>query len=346
QGEDVVAGIRTPKPIEDLKKEMPEVYKQLLKVTEKLEKHYRDLQDFEFTVQERKLYMLQTRTGKRTAQAAVKIAVDMVKEKLISTEEALKRITPEQVDQLLHPRIDPKAQLNVIAKGLPASPGAARGKVVFKSEDAVRMAEAGEKVILVRQETNPDDIAGMIASQGILTARGGMTSHAAVVARGMGKPCIVGCESIRVNEEKKQFFVGGVMVRERELITLNGSTGEVILGSAPLIEPELSGEFAEFMHWADKVRKLGVRANADTPGDAMKAIKFGAEGIGLCRTEHMFFAKERLPIVQEMILARTREEREAILEDLLPFQKSDFKAIFEIMRGRPVTIRTLDPPLH
>lgn len=346
QGEDVVAGIRTPKPIDELKKEMPEVYKQLLKVTEKLEKHYRDLQDFEFTVQERKLYMLQTRSGKRTAQAAVKIAVDMVKEKFISTEEALKRISPEQINQLLHPGIDPKAQLNVIAKGLPASPGAARGKVVFKSEDAVRMAEVGEKVILVRQETNPDDIAGMIASQGILTARGGMTSHAAVVARGMGKPCIVGCESIRVNEEKKQFFVGGVMVRERENITLNGSTGEVILGTAPLIEPELSGEFAEFMNWADKVRKLGVRANADTPDDAMKAIRFGAEGIGLCRTEHMFFAKERLPIVQEMILARTREEREAILEELLPFQKSDFKAIFEIMRGLPVTIRTLDPPLH
>lgn len=270
----------------------------------------------------------------------------MVKEKLISTEEALKRISPEQINQLLHPRIDPKAQLNIIAKGLPASPGAARGKVVFKSEDAIRLSEAGEKVILVRQETNPDDIAGMIASQGILTARGGMTSHAAVVARGMGKPCIVGCESIRVNEEKKQFFVGGVMVRERENITLNGSTGEVILGNDPLIEPELSGEFAEFMSWADKFRKLKVRANADTPGDATKAIKFGAEGIGLCRTEHMFFAKERLPIVQEMILARTREEREAILEDLLPFQKSDFKAIFEIMRGLPVTIRTLDPPLH
>ncbi len=346
QGEDVVAGIRTPKPIEELKKELPEVYRQLLKVTLKLEKHYNDLQDFEFTVQERKLYMLQTRTGKRTAQAAVKIAVDMVKEKLISTEEALKRISPEQINQLLHPRIDPKAQLNIIAKGLPASPGAARGKVVFKSEDAIRLSEAGEKVVLVRQETNPDDIAGMIASQGILTARGGMTSHAAVVARGMGKPCIVGCESIRVNEEKKQFFVGGVMVRERENITLNGSTGEVILGNAPLIEPELSGEFAEFMSWADKFRRLKVRANADTPGDATKAIKFGAEGIGLCRTEHMFFAKERLPIVQEMILARTREEREAILEDLLPFQKSDFKAIFEIMRGLPVTIRTLDPPLH
>src|SRR5574341_839540 len=346
QGEDVVAGIRTPKPMVELRKELPEVYKQLLKVTEKLERHYKDLQDFEFTVQEKKLYMLQTRTGKRTAQAAVKIAVDMVKEKLISTEEALKRISPEHINQLLHPRIDTKAQLNIIAKGLPASPGAARGKVVFKSEDAIRLSEAGEKVILVRQETNPDDIAGMIASQGILTARGGMNSHAAVVARGMGKPCIVGCESIRVNEEKKQFFVGGVMVRERENITLNGSTGEVILGNAPLLDPEFSGEFAEFMSWADKFRKLKVRANADTPGDAAKAIRFGAEGIGLCRTEHMFFAKERLPIVQEMILARTREEREAILEDLLPFQKSDFKAIFEIMRGLPVTIRTLDPPLH
>src|SRR5574341_12767 len=244
QGEDVVAGIRTPKPLVELRKKLPEVYKQLLKVTEKLERHYKDLQDFEFTVQEKKLYMLQTRTGKRTAQAAVKIAVEMVKEKLISTEEALKRISPEHINQLLHPRIDTKAQLNIIAKGLPASPGAARGKVVFKSEDAIRLSEAGEKVILVRQETNPDDIAGMIASQGILTARGGMTSHAAVVARGMGKPCIVGCESIRVNEEKKQFFVGGVMVRERENITLNGSTGEVILGNAPLLDPEFSGEFA------------------------------------------------------------------------------------------------------
>src|SRR3990170_1545372 len=346
QGEDVVAGVRTPKPIQQLEKEMPRVYKQLKGITSKLEKHFRDIQDFEFTVQEGKLYMLQTRTGKRTAPAAVKIAVDMVKEKLITREEALMRIEPAQLDQLLHRRIDPKAQVNVIAKGLAASPGAATGKVVFTADDAVKLAQAGEKVILVRQETSPDDIHGMAVAQGILTARGGMTSHAAVVARGMGKCCVAGCEEIKVNEQRKVFTVGGTVVRERDIISLNGSTGEVILGEVPTIDPELSGEFGEFMKWADVIRRLKVRTNADIPRDAAQAMKFGAEGIGLCRTEHMFFAKDRLPIVQEMILAKTREEREVALDKLLPFQKSDFKGLFETMKGYPVTIRTLDPPLH
>lgn len=346
QGEDVVAGVRTPKPIYQLEKEMPQVYKQLKTITAKLEKHFRDIQDFEFTVQESKLYMLQTRTGKRTAPAAVRIAVDLVKEKLITKEEALMRIEPAQLDQLLHRRIDPKAQVNVIAKGLAASPGAASGKVVFTADDAVKLSQAGEKVILVRQETSPDDIHGMAAAQGILTARGGMTSHAAVVARGMGKCCVAGCEDIKVNEQRKVFTVGGTVVRERDIISLNGSTGEVILGEVPTIDPELSGEFGEFMKWADEVRRLKVRTNADIPRDAVQAMKFGAEGIGLCRTEHMFFAKDRLPIVQEMILAKTREEREVALDKLLPFQKSDFKGLFETMKGYPVTIRTLDPPLH
>jgi pyruvate,orthophosphate dikinase len=346
QGEDVVAGIRTPKPIEELESEMPQVFKELKQITAKLEKHYRDIQDFEFTVQEDKLYMLQTRTGKRTAPAAVKIAVDMVKEKLITRDEALMRIEPAQLDQLLHKRIDPKAQVNVVARGLAASPGAATGKVVFTAEDAVKLAQAGEKVILVRQETNPDDIHGMAVAQGILTARGGMTSHAAVVARGMGKCCVAGCEEIKVNEQRKVFSVGGLVIRERDIISLNGSTGEVILGEVPTIEPELTGEFGEFMKWADEVRKLKVRTNADIPRDAEQAMKFGAEGIGLCRTEHMFFAKDRLPIVQQMILAKDPSEREMALDKLLPFQKSDFKGLFEAMKGYPVTIRTLDPPLH
>jgi pyruvate,orthophosphate dikinase len=278
--------------------------------------------------------------------AAVKIAVDMVKEKLITPQEALIRIEPEQINQLLHARIDPKAQVEVIAKGLAASPGAASGKVVFTAEDAVTLSKNGEKVVLVRRETNPDDISGLAVSKGVLTSRGGMTSHAAVVARGMGIPCVVGCESIRINEEKKQFFAGGVIIRERELITINGETGEVILGSAPMIEPELTGEFAEFMKWADGIRKLKVRTNADLPKDAATALKFGAEGIGLCRTEHMFFASDRVNLVQEMIMAPSREEREYYLDRLLPMQRSDFKHIFEIMQGLPVTVRTLDPPLH
>jgi pyruvate, orthophosphate dikinase len=346
QGEDVVAGIRTPQVITELGKVMPEAYKQLKDITAKLEKHYRDVQDFEFTIQENKLYMLQTRTGKRTAQAAIKIAVDMVQEKLITKDEALLRIQPEQLDQLLHPRIDPNAPVEVIARGLSASPGAASGKVVFHADEAVRLAERGEKTILVRTETNPDDIAGMIAAEGVLTARGGMTSHAAVVARGMGKPCVAGCEDIRVYEARRQFAIGTLVVKDKEIITINGTTGEVMLGEVPTIDPELSGEFGHFMGWADEARSIGIRTNADTPNDAALARKFGAQGIGLCRTEHMFFGKNRLPHVQAMILATTQDERQAALDKLLPFQKSDFKGIFDAMEGLPVTIRTLDPPLH
>jgi len=346
QGEDVVAGIRTPQPINSLKDEMPAVYKELKSITGKLEKHYRDVQDFEFTIQEGKLYMLQTRTGKRTVQAALQIAVDMVKEKLITKDEALMRIDPAQLDHLLHRRIDPDAKYEVIAKGLQASPGAASGAVYFNSEDVVKAAKNKIKAILVRQETNPDDIEGMHASVGVLTSRGGMTSHAAVVARGMGKCCVAGCEAARVNVTKKQLQIGKLIIKQGEVITINGSTGEVIIGEVPTIEPELSGTFAEFMSWADEVRKLDVRTNADTPNDAKQALKFGAQGIGLCRTEHMFFADDRLPIVQEMILADSAEDRQDALDRLLPFQKKDFKGLFDAMKGYPVTIRTLDPPLH
>ncbi len=346
QGEDVVAGIRTPRHITHLSKEMPKVYKQLKEITEKLEKHYRDVQDFEFTIQEGRLYLLQTRTGKRTTAAAVKIAVDMVNEGLIPKTEALMRVEPTQLDQLLHPRIDPNAQVNVIARGLAASPGAASGMAVFTAEDAVRYAEAGKDVILVRQETNPDDISGMNAAKGILTSRGGMTSHAAVVARGMGKCCVAGVEDIRVYEVDKKFISGNNVVKEGDTITLNGTTGEVMLGHVATIPPELSGEFAVFMKWADEVRKLMIRTNADTPADARQAVVFGAEGIGLCRTEHMFFAQDRIPIVQEMIMASDEVSRREALDKLLPFQKDDFKGIFEAMDGRPVTIRTIDPPLH
>lgn len=345
QGEDVVAGIRTPHEIADLEKEMPEVYGQLKEITSRLEKHYKDVQDFEFTIEKGKLYMLQTRNGKRTAQAAIKIAVDMVKEKLLTEEEALMRVDPEQLNQLLHPIFDPAGKYEVLAKGLPASPGAAVGKVVFTADDAVTQGDT-DKVILVRTETCPDDIAGMDMAQGILTARGGMTSHAAVVARGMGKCAVVGCEAMKVDEHEKKFTVNGVTVKEGEFISLNGNTGEVILGKVSLIEPGLTGDFGEFMKWADGVRKLGVRANADIPRDAKVARKFGAEGIGLCRTEHMFFAEDRLPYMQEMIVADTEEERKKALEKLLPFQKEDFKGLFKEMEGLPVTIRTLDPPLH
>jgi pyruvate, orthophosphate dikinase len=346
QGEDVVAGIRTPKPIMELSKDMPAVYRQLREITTRLEKHYRDVQDFEFTIEKGTLFMLQTRTGKRTAQAAVQIAVDMVKEKLISKEEALMRLEPEQIDQLLHPVIDPKAHLKVIAKGLPASPGAATGKAVFDADTAAERGKGGEAVILVRQETNPDDIHGMDAAKGILTARGGMTSHAAVVARGMGKSCVAGCEEIRVSEAQRQFSVNGTVVKENEWITIDGSTGRVILGQVPLIEPEISGEFGTFMSWADAIRKLKVRANADIPRDAKVAMQFGAEGIGLCRTEHMFFAEDRLPFMQEMIVATDVEARKKALAKLLPFQKDDFKGLFKEMKGYAVTIRTIDPPLH
>ncbi len=345
QGEDVVAGIRTPHPIADLEKEMPQVYRQLHDITTRLEKHYRDVQDFEFTVQGGTLFMLQTRTGKRTAQAAVKIAVDMVSEGLIAKEEAVLRVEPASLDQLLHPIIDPKARIEVIAKGLPASPGAASGKVVFTADEAVKQAKK-DKVILVRPETTPDDIHGMDAAKGILTARGGMTSHAAVVARGMGKPCVAGCESIRVDLKAEKFSVGKYTVKMGDWITIDGGTGRVIIGKVPTKDPEVSGDFGTLMKWADEARTMGVRANADIPRDARMAIQFGAEGIGLCRTEHMFFAEDRLSIVQQMILADTTEGREKALARLLPMQRSDFKGLFETMDGLPVTIRLLDPPLH
>ncbi len=346
QGEDVVAGIRTPLRIEELRKRLPKAYSELNTIYKKLEKHYKDMLDIEFTVQEGKLYMLQTRVGKRTAAAALKIAIDMVKEKMIDKKTAILRIDPQQLDQLLHPMIDPRAEIKVIAKGLPASPGAAVGKVVFTAEDAEKAAEKGEKVILVRTETSPEDIGGMNAAQGILTARGGMTSHAAVVARGMGKCCIAGCGAINISEIQKYFTVNDLVIKEGDYLTLNGTTGEVILGEARLVRPELTGDFGTFMKWVDEFRKLGVRTNADTPHDSEVARKFGAEGIGLCRTEHMFFAPERISAVREMILADDTEGRKKALTKLLPMQKGDFIEIFRVMKGLPVTIRLLDPPLH
>ncbi len=346
QGEDVVAGVRTPLPIANLEKDMPKVFKQLYDTTKKLEKHYRDIQDFEFTIEKNKLFMLQTRTGKRTAAAAVKIAIDLVAEKLITKEEALLRVEPIQLDQLLHPIFDPKAPKEVITKGLPASPGAASGQAVFTADHAVNWKAEGKKVILVRLETSPDDIHGMDAAEGILTARGGMTSHAAVVARGMGKTCVAGCETIRVDEHNRRFTVGSTVVNEGDWISLNGSTGEVIKGKVPTMDAELSGDFATLMGWADAVRLLKVRANADIPRDAKVAREFGAEGIGLCRTEHMFFAEDRLPHMQAMILATDEASRREALKKLLPMQKSDFLGLFEAMDGFPVTIRFLDPPLH
>jgi len=346
QGEDVVAGIRTPKEIGELKKDMPPAYNQLIDVYKKLELHYKDMQDIEFTIEKEKLFLLQTRTGKRTAHAAIKIAVDMVDEGLITKEEAVLRVEPSQLDQLLHKTIDPKAKLKVIAKGLPASPGAAVGSVVFSAEKAHDLNEEGKKVILVRNETSPEDIKGMAAAQGILTARGGMTSHAAVVARGMGKCCVAGCEKIRINEKTKEFKINDVVVKENDTITLNGNTGEVILGKVDLIDPELKGEFKTLMKWADSYRTLGVRTNADTPNDAKISVEFGAEGIGLCRTEHMFFQEDRIKAVREMILAEDIVGRKKALDKLLPMQKSDFIGIFKAMNGMPVTIRLLDPPLH
>jgi len=346
QGEDVVAGIRTPQPISKLKEEMPEVYEELIETIQKLEKHYRDVQDFEFTVEKGVLFMLQTRTGKRTAQAAVKIACDMVEEGLIDKKEALVRIEPDQLDQLLHRRIDPKIKVEVLARGLPASPGAATGAVVFTADRAVELAQDGKKIILVRKETSPEDIHGMAVAEGILTARGGMTSHAAVVARGMGKSCIAGCEAIQVNEKERKFEVNGLIFKEGDFISLDGNTGRVIKGKVPTLEPELSDEFKKLMRWANEVKSLGVRANADTPRDARIARELGAEGVGLCRTEHMFFGEERLPYVQKMILAKNKEEREKALEKLEPMQKEDFKGILKEMEGLPVIIRLLDPPLH
>ncbi len=346
QGEDVVAGIRTPQSIEELKNTMPKIYDQLYKIQNKLEKHFKEMQDLEFTIEKGTLYLLQTRTGKRTAQASVRIAVDMVKEGLITKEEAVKRVDPHSLDQLLHPTIDPSSKPMPVAKGLAASPGAAVGEVVFTAEEAVKEAEKGKKVILVRKETSPEDVGGMAASCGILTSTGGLTSHAAVVGRGMGKPCVVGCSEVIVNEGEGYFKVKNNLIKKGQVISIDGSTGEVFLEKVKLVEPKLSGEFAQLMKWADQIRKLGVRTNADTPHDAKIARDFGAEGIGLCRTEHMFFGKDRLPKMQKMILSENKEEREKALKELLPLQREDFKEIFKVMKGYPVTIRLLDPPLH
>ena len=346
QGEDVVAGVRTPEPVERLKSRQPEAYQTLEDIYQTLEKHYRDMQDIEFTVQQSKLWMLQTRGGKRTAAAAVKIAVDMVNEGLITQREAVQRVEPEQLDQLLHPTFDPSVERNVLAKGLPASPGAASGKVVFLAEEAEEAAEQGEQVLLVRLETSPEDIGGMNAAQGILTARGGMTSHAAVVARGMGKCCVAGCGDLAIDYTANQFSVGDTVVKGGDWVSIDGSTGEVMLGQVPTQKPELSGDFAILMSWADEIRTLNVRTNADTPHDSAVAREFGAEGIGLCRTEHMFFEGDRINIVREMILADDEQGRRLALEKLLPIQRGDFEGIFNAMAGLPVTVRLLDPPLH
>jgi pyruvate, orthophosphate dikinase len=346
QGEDVVAGIRTPQPIQTLKDEMPAVYQQFVETCNHLEQHYEDMQDIEFTVERGELFILQTRTGKRTAQAAIRIATELVNEGIIDKKTALLRVDPEQLDQLLHRRIDEDFERNQLAKGLPASPGAATGKVVFDADEAELLANDGQKVILVRPETTPDDIHGIIAAQAVVTSRGGMTSHAAVVARGMGKACICGCEAMKIDLHEKLFRVGEVVVKHSDIITIDGGTGEIMLGEIPMIEPELSEEFQLLLAWADEERKIGVRANADNPEDSAKALEFGAGGIGLCRTEHMFMDAARVPIVQKMILAETYDERNAALDELLPMQQGDFEGILEVMQGLPVTIRLLDPPLH
>lgn len=348
QGEDVVAGIRTPQPIEKLEQDMPEIYKQFMDIVNTLENHYKDMQDMEFTIEEEKLYFLQTRNGKRTAPAALKIAVDLVEEGAITKEEAILKVDPKQLDTLLHPAFDAKdlKAAPVIAKGLPASPGAACGKIAFTAEEAKERAEKGEKVVLVRLETSPEDIEGMIAAEGILTVRGGMTSHAAVVARGMGTCCVAGCGELKVNEDKKTIEVGGNVYTSNDFISIDGSTGNIYGGSIKTVEPEITGYFETFMKWADEIRVLKVRTNADTPRDAAQAVKFGAEGIGLCRTEHMFFAEDRIAAVREMIVAKTEEQRRKALEKLLPMQREDFTGIYEAMEYRPVTIRFLDPPLH
>jgi len=346
QGEDVVAGIRTPEPLAGMKDALPEAFTELTDTIRRLEEHYREMQDIEFTVEEGSLYILQTRSGKRTAPAALRIAVDMVDEGVISREEAVARIEAAQLDQLLHPMIDPSAEYEVVAKGLNASPGAATGKIVLDADDAEARGRSGEGVILVRWETTPDDIHGIMQARGILTAQGGMTSHAAVVARGMGKPCVAGCEGLTIDLEGKQIRVGGQKLHEGDLLTINGGTGEVIVGEVPLVPPQIDENFETILGWADEIRRLKVRANADTPADAAKAREFGAQGIGLCRTEHMFMAEERLPLVRKMIMARGGEERRSALAELLPFQQEDFEGIFEAMAGLPVTIRLLDPPLH
>src|SRR2546427_2216747 len=358
QGEDVVAGIRTPQEISEaarvvaksdkpsMETAMPEAFAELVRIYERLERHYRDMQDLEFTVEQGRLWMLQTRSGKRTAKAALKIAVELAQDGLISQEEAITRVDPAALDQLLHPTIDPKAERKIIATGLPASPGAASGEIVFSSDEAEALKAQDRKVILVRVETSPEDIHGMHAAEGILTTRGGMTSHAAVVARGMGKPCVSGAGALRVDYADASMSVAGHTFRQGDVITIDGSTGEVLAGRVPMIEPALSDEFATLMRWADAVRRLRVRANADTPNDARVALKFGAEGIGLCRTEHMFFEQDRIRAVREMILADDEKSRRAALAKLLPMQRADFVELFEIMQGLPVTIRLLDPPLH
>ncbi len=356
QGEDVVAGIRTPQPLsidnedknngKSLQEAMPDKYEELISVFNKLEEHYKDMQDIEFTIQKKKLWVLQTRNGKRTMNAAIKIAVDLVNENVISKKEALIRINPESLEQLLHPTLDPTAKKEVLTKGLPASPGAASGKAVFTADEAEKLASNGDDVILVRSETSPEDIHGMHAAKGILTARGGMTSHAAVVARGMGRPCVSGASEINIDEKSRKLIIKDKEINSEEIITINGSTGEVILGRIATVEPELSSYFTIIMDWSDEIRKLSIRTNAETPEDVKIAKKFGAEGIGLCRTEHMFFDTNRILFMRQMILAKDLEERKEALKKLEPFQRDDFKSIFKIMESRPVTIRLLDPPLH
>ncbi|MGH2971264.1 MAG: pyruvate, phosphate dikinase, partial [Gaiellaceae bacterium] len=346
QGEDVVAGIRTPQPVEEMAKRLPDAYEQLLETMARLEQHYRDVQDIEFTVEERKLYLLQTRSAKRTAAAALKAAVDMTAEGLISREDAVARIDPSQLDQLLHPMLDPNAEFEVAARGLNASPGAAAGKIVLDADTAAERGKGGEAVILVRWETTPDDIHGLIQSRGVLTAHGGMTSHAAVVARGMGKPCVAGCEGLNIDVETKTVRLGEHELHEGDVITIDGGTGRIIVGEVALVPPSINEDFETVLGWADGLRRLQVWANADNAADAAKAREFGAQGIGLCRTEHMFFGEERLPVVQEMILAHDEAGRRDALERLLTFQQADFEGIFEAMAGLPVVIRLLDPPLH
>jgi pyruvate, orthophosphate dikinase len=346
QGEDVVAGIRTPEPLAAMEQRLPDAFEQLGDTMQRLEQHYRDVQDIEFTVEEGRLYLLQTRSAKRTAAAALKVAVSMVEEGLISREDAVARIDPAQLDQLLHPMIDPATKLDVAARGLNASPGAACGKVVLDADTAEERGKAGESVILVRWETTPDDIHGLIQAAGILTAHGGMTSHAAVVARGMGKPCVAGCEDLTIDLDRRVLTIGGQQLSEGDVITIDGGTGRVVIGAVDLVPPQVNEDFETILGWADELRRLKVRANADTPDDAAKAREFGAQGIGLCRTEHMFMAEDRLPVVREMIMASGEEERRAALDRLLPHQQADFEGIFEAMTGLPVTIRLLDPPLH
>ncbi len=346
QGEDVVAGIRTPQPLAEMKDVLPDAFEELVATMRRLEEHYREMQDIEFTVEEGRLYLLQTRAGKRTAQAALRIAVDMVEEGLISREEAVARIDPRQLDQLLHPMIDPNAEYEAAARGLNASPGAATGKIVLEADLAEDRAKAGEDVILVRWETTPDDIHGLLVAQGVLTAQGGMTSHAAVVARGMGKPCVAGCDGLTIDLDARTIALGGEQLSEGDVITIDGGSGDVIVGAVDLVPPQINEDFGRLLGWTDAMRRLKVRANADTPQDAAKAREFGAEGIGLCRTEHMFMAEERLPLVRAMIMASTEEDRRAALANLLPLQRGDFEGIFEAMAGLPVTIRLLDPPLH